>query len=537
MRHGQQRMIRNHYDTIVIGSGIGGLTCASLLAQIEKRSVLVLERHFTPGGFTHMFRRKKRYEWDVGVHYVGEMYPGGRYRTLLDFVTEGQVDWNAMPERYDRFIYPDLSFDARSGAGRLREDLIARFPHQRDAIDRYFEDVVSAARWFGRLMLSKLLPTRLASLARILRTPGSRLALATTRDYLDSRFSDRRLKAIVASQWGNFGLPPHRSAFAIHALSVCHMFDGGYYPVGGAKTIAQSIVPIIERHDGRVLTRHKVSRILIDAGKAVGVEAISRGRGQSVSQQFTANCIISNAGAFITYDQLVGNSAPVPVRNALKNFPDSMSHVCLYLGFKDSPARLGFKGENHWIYDDYDHDALYHRRDDVLQGTIHSCFASFPSLKDPQASGHTAELITFLDFAPFKQWTGNPWKKRGQEYEAVKARIAEGMLRLMEAHYPGFRTLIDYQELSTPLTIDSLTGHRAGAVYGLPAIPEKFSLPWLTPRTPIRNLYLTGADIAGHGIVGALMGGFMTTLVVTRKRRALLRLLLNAQGKARKARP
>ncbi len=131
-----------------------------------------------------MFRRKKRYEWDVGVHYVGEMCPGSRYRTLLDFVTAGQVDWSAMPEHYDRFIYPDLSFDARTGAGRLRQDLIARFPHQRDAIDRYFEDVVSATRWFGRLMLSKLLPPQLYPLAHILKAPGSRLALATTRDYI-----------------------------------------------------------------------------------------------------------------------------------------------------------------------------------------------------------------------------------------------------------------------------------------------------------------------------------------------------------------
>jgi len=528
-------MTDNHFDTIVIGSGIGGLTCASLLAQIEERRVLVLERHFTPGGYTHMFRRKKKYEWDVGVHYVGEMGRGSRYRTLLDFVTNGHVDWSTMPERYDRFIYPDLTFDARSGAARLREDLIARFPQERGAIECYFEDIVSAARWFGRFMLSRLLPPRFSQLTRMLTAPGSRLALATTRDYLNRRFSDPRLKAVVASQWGNFGLPPHWSAFAIHALTVCHMLDGGYYPVGGAKTIAQSIVPIIERRGGRVLARHKVDRILIEAGKAVGVDVTSRARGRTVSKRFTADCVISDAGAFITYTQLIGDEVPLFARDALKTFPDSMSHACLYLGFKESPARLGFKGENHWIYDGYDHDALYHQRNDALEGTIHGCFASFPSLKDPKASGHTAELITFLDFAPFEEWAGRPWKKRGAEYEAVKARIAEGLINLMEARYPGFRELIDYQELSTPLTIDSLTGHRAGAVYGLPGTPEKFSVPWLSVRTPIRNLYLTGADVAGHGIVGALMGGFMTVLVAARKRGAILRLLIDAQRSGRRS--
>ncbi len=87
------------FDAIVIGSGMGALTVASLLAQLRGRRVLVLERHFKAGGFTHDFTRG-RFHWDVGLHYVGEMRPGQRMRAVFDLVTRRAVEWNPMPEPF-----------------------------------------------------------------------------------------------------------------------------------------------------------------------------------------------------------------------------------------------------------------------------------------------------------------------------------------------------------------------------------------------------------------------------------------------------
>jgi all-trans-retinol 13,14-reductase len=97
----KQHPPEGEFDAIVIGSGIGGLASAALLAQRAGKRVLVLERHYTAGGFTHVFHRPG-YEWDVGVHYIGQMGAGAPMRALFDEITEGRLKWNAMPEVYDR---------------------------------------------------------------------------------------------------------------------------------------------------------------------------------------------------------------------------------------------------------------------------------------------------------------------------------------------------------------------------------------------------------------------------------------------------
>ena len=517
------------YDFIVIGSGMGGLACASLLTQLENKKVLVLKRHFTPGGYTHMFSRNQVYEWDVGVHYVGEMYPGSFYRQLFDDVTGGTIEWRKMPKVFERFVYPNFTFDLQVGLDGFIRNLIDRFPQEKNAIEQYRKDLAKAARWFGRLMVSKVVPDRLQPFWDIFIRLGSKMALMSTRSYLDHRFNDCRLKAVIASQWGDIGIPPGASAFAAHALVVVHYCGGGYYPIGGAKVIANSVIPIIERTGGRLLTRHRVDSVIVEGKRAVGVQVLTRAGGQDQVKRYYADAIISNAGAYTTFNRLMPPEVKLSCQSILDRFPVGSAHVCLYIGFKDNPSKLGFNGENLWIYNGYDHDEVFANRCRIVEGEISGCFLSFPSLKDPTAKGHTAELISFADYHQFSAWSERKWKKRGMEYDALKQRISEALISFVDSRYPGFADLIEYRELSTPLTTTDFTGHRHGCIYGLPATPEKFSAKWLKPKTPIKNLYLTGSDVADHGIVGALMGGVMTTLAVSQKRWAMLKWLASAK--------
>lgn len=148
-------MAGNEFDIIVIGSGIGALTFASLMAQMKSKRVLVLERHFKLGGFTHTFSRPDDYTWDVGLHYVGQMDRGSLPRSLMDSATQGNVDWIKMPSPFDKFVYPDFTFEVPDDKDEYRRVLIDRFPEESDAISRYFKDVpVSTGGSFGELFLN-----------------------------------------------------------------------------------------------------------------------------------------------------------------------------------------------------------------------------------------------------------------------------------------------------------------------------------------------------------------------------------------------
>jgi len=499
------------FDMIVIGSGIGGLTVASLLAQLKHKRVLILERHFKLGGFTHSFTRSHKRLWDVGLHYVGEMASGTMGRQLFDLITQRKVQWNKMPSPFEKFVYPDFTFDVPDDDNLFQQSLIERFPHEQVAIKQYFKDVLRVADWYRTNMLMQSAPALIRWPAQLVKLGAKDMALSTTAEYLNRHFKDQKLKAVVASQWGDYGLPPADSAFAIHALIVTHYFKGGYYPAGGAETIVESIAPIVEANGGQCLVNHNVTEIIIRDGKAVGVKvAVKNGR-ENVEKEFLAPIIVSDAGAYTTFNRLLPENVQLPFCNQLEQVAGGHSFVTVYLGLKENPSKLGFHGENHWIYSGYDHNEMCQRRNEILEDKPLYCYLSFPSQKDPQAVAHTAEIITTLDYATVENWKNRPWLKRGADYQALKDKVAETLIDFVNERYSGFKDLIEYQEVSTPITIETFTGHLRGRVYGIPATPERFRLSWLKVTTPIKNLFLTGADVAAPGILGALMGGVATS--------------------------
>jgi all-trans-retinol 13,14-reductase len=291
-----------------------------------------------------------------------------------------------------------------------------------------------------------------------------------------------------------------------------HYARGGYYPVGGAGTIATSILPIIESAGGACLLNHKAREVIIKGGKVAGVKAaFQRGR-TSEEVAFYAPVVISDAGAYHTYTKLLAGEPRInaAAAEAKARVSQAYSVANLFIGFKESPEKLGVRGENRWLFSGYDHDKLFRQRNELLNGNVGACYVSFPSLKDPAAVEHVAEVIAPLDFEAVEHWCDKPWRKRGEDYRQLKEIVSDALVRFVERQCPGFRDLIAYQELATPLSVISLTGHDRGAIYGLPASPERFCSKWLQPRTPIPGMYLTGSDAAVHGVAGALMGGVLT---------------------------
>jgi all-trans-retinol 13,14-reductase len=182
---------QQRFDAIVIGSGIGGLAVAALLSKLYKKRVLVLEQHFIAGGFTHTFDRKGKFHWDVGLHYVGDMGEGGTGKAVFDYLTDRNLRWQKMPDPFEKFVYPDFTFDVHSDPDRFQTDLIQRFPQEQAAIRRYFKDVQKAAFWFGAHAMLELFPGWLHPLLRrIVRFWGA-IARQTTQHYLDVSSTNR----------------------------------------------------------------------------------------------------------------------------------------------------------------------------------------------------------------------------------------------------------------------------------------------------------------------------------------------------------
>ena len=165
----QNPKLQVSYDAIIIGSGLGSLTTAALLSK-EGKKVLVLEKHYTVGGFTHVFKRKG-YEWDVGIHYIGEVQrPNSVIKRLFDYITDDKLKWADLGEVYDKIIIGDREYDFVKGVDNFKKKLIEYFPEESEAIEQYvslvFESTKTAQKFYAEKAMPNLLSKVLGSFWR-----------------------------------------------------------------------------------------------------------------------------------------------------------------------------------------------------------------------------------------------------------------------------------------------------------------------------------------------------------------------------------
>jgi all-trans-retinol 13,14-reductase len=511
----KQHKLVDKWDAIVIGSGIGGLAVAALLSKEAGKKVLVLERHYTAGGYTHSFHRPG-YQWDVGVHYVGDVSdPSEHVRRVFDYITDGELKWAAMPDVYDRLIFPDRSYDLVAGIENFREGMKKYFPREAVPIDKYMAAVVTCMKSGGTYFAEKAVPQFISRLAGgWMRRGFLQWASRTTADVLASITSNRELSGVLTGQWGDYGLPPGQSSFGIHAMIAAHYFGGASYPVGGAERVAETIAPLILRNGGDIVVSADVAEIIVEGNCAAGVR-MADGR------EMRAPIVVSDAGAHNTFARLIPtpNIAIAKMLDDVRGIPASMAHLSLYVGVAETAEQLGLTGTNLWIYESYNHDANVARSAADPDAPFPVYFVSFPSAKDPEFAGKhpgraTLEIVTLVPYEWFARWEDTRWRHRDGEYDLFKKRFADRLKAALEKYVPQVRGKIDFAEMSTPLSTRHFMNYQRGEAYGLSASPSRFGLKSLKPRTPIRNLYLTGQDVVSLGVAGAMMGGVVAASAV-----------------------
>nr|WP_277348080.1 NAD(P)/FAD-dependent oxidoreductase [Streptomyces sp. HNM0574] len=490
------------YDAVVIGSGAGGLTTAVCLAR-QGRRVAVFEQHYTAGGYTHAYRRRG-WEWDVGIHYVGQLSPREPVRVLSDYLTGGALRWAPLGDPYDEYRLADEVHRAPVGFAAYRAALTARFPAERAGIEALFRLVERCRAVLPALALGRLsgpVVRRLAGLLRTAAVPDE--ARRPAREVVAGLVRDERLRqAVLTPSALLLADSSSRLPFFLLAVLFEHFRKGAWYPVGGSAAIARAMLGPIRAAGGEVFVRAPVDRIALDGSRATGVVLADGTR-------VHAPVVVSAAGAHHTYRTLMPGAGADQLDGMRRGFP----FVLLFLGLDGDPEELGLPRHNVMVTDG-DVDAFF----DGKGGRTSGRFLSFSCAKDPTWTARhpgrsTGEILAYVRPELFEPFRG---RHRDPDYLALKAEITEELLAQLHRQLPRTEGRVVYHELGTPLTAEHFAGWPGGSLYGLAKDVTTFGdgrapgrADWLRPRTEVEGLYLSGQDCLAGGFMGAVTGGLL----------------------------
>lgn len=448
---------QNEYDVIIIGAGIGGLTCGCYLAKAGMK-VLIVEQHHKVGGYCTSFKRKG-FTFDATTHYIGSFRENGPLRKIYD---ELGLETKVEIIRFNPtnvVIFPEHKIHIWNNIDATISELQENFKHEARNIENFFKFIWNSE--FAKLYVQ--------------------LKDKTFKEFLDIYFEDHQLKSILGIFLGNIGSPPSRaSALASAILYREFVLDGGYYPRGGMQVFSDAFAEKFKEWGGEILLREKVEKIIVKDKSAKGIIV-------DKDNFIPSKIVVSNCDARNTFLQLIGKEyLPAEFITKINNLEISPSAFIVYLGLNKTYSKI-LKNRCSWwcslknsfnvekIFSDLDRKDKPYAEDFV--------FCVFPSSHDSSLAPQKNEVIFLI--IPAKMTGKNFWQEN-------KHYLAEELIKRAEKFVPSLSNSIVVKEVATPLTLHRYTSNREGSSYGWTSTLLQVDKNTMQPTTFIKGLYLAG---------------------------------------------
>ena len=480
------------YDAVIIGSGLGGLECAHILSKAGM-SVLLLERGTQAGGCLQSYRRHGL-AFDTGFHYVGGLDKGQSLHSAFRHLGLLRLPWQRLDNHFDRVTIGNQTFSFAQGYDAFVETLTVAFPAERDALNKYADMLKQC----GEQQFDALNPQTEES------SVLSRLFETSAYQYLTETFHDPLLINVLCGTSLKMELRKESLPLFTFAHGNGSFIESSWRLKGDGSLIVNSLADGIRMHGGEIICNAEVRELVEKDGKLVHAVC-------SNGEIYEGTIFISNIHPAVTCNLVKQSSRMKKVyRSRITHLENTFGMFTVSLRIK--PQTLRYFNWNQYIYKEPDVWA-FHLKNNPVSGVLVSCRIPEDGSKYVQQ----VDLLTPMNWSECEQWSHTEVGRRGEDYKAMKKRVADECITLAERFIPGLRDRITGCYTSTPLTYHNYTLTPEGSAYGLRKDFRNPMITLLSPRTPIPNLLLTGQNLMLHGLHGVTMTALFTCAEVLGK--------------------
>ena len=474
---------------IVIGSGLGGLSCGYIL-QKSGHDVVILEQGTQLGGCLQCFTRKGA-KFETGMHFIGSASSGQTMNKMMHYFN---LHEDVKLSSLDTFAYNTISFCGdefrfANGKDSFIMQMAEYFPQEKDALCKYVNIVKKIAS-------ASTLHSLTSSQRDIV--IDTEFQIRSINEVLDSIFKDELLKNVLVGDLPLYAAELNKTPFAQHAFIMDFYNQSAYRIVGGSDSITFSFKKSIEKMGGQIFTKKKVVKIHCDDNKAIGVETEDE-------QFYNADYVISTIHPNRMLELLDTKLIRPAFRSRISAIPQTAAGFAVYLKFKDN--MMPYMNTNYYGYQNYSPwNCEHYSKKEWPKGFLymHMCH------EDKAQWAKSGVVLSYMNMTDVEKWRGTLIGRRGKDYEEFKRQHAERLISTVEKYQPGFSNSIESYFTSTPLTYFDYTGTEGGSMYGVAKDINLGAAGRIPYRTKIPNLLLAGQNVNSHGMLGVIVGTMVT---------------------------